>query len=295
LIIVENARLQMTYRRILAAISGGSASKATTDVACRLARAFDANVEGFHVKWDAAAISAMTAGMLGLSIDGIALQRLVAESETAARRAGETFRSRAEKAGLVESSGDRKVPSFAWRVAKGSAPELVAEEAILYDLVVLGRSDRVLDEPSSHAIEETLTKSGRPVLLTPSTAPADMGQHAAIGWNHSPQAARAVSASLPLLKRAEKVTVITIGKEWTASSAAIVDYLAWHGVSAHHLEHARELGRTTGARLIEQAETVGADLLVMGAFSHSPWQEALFGGASREALKASSLPILLTH
>ncbi|WP_459854460.1 hypothetical protein [Dongia sp. agr-C8] len=279
----------------MAAISGGSASQATTFVACRLAKDFGANVEGFHVMWDAVAISAMTAGMLGLSIDGIALQQLVAESETAARRAGQIFRDRAGKAGLVPFAGDRRVPSFSWRVEKGSAPELVAREAILYDLIVLGRSDRVLDEPSSHAIEETLTKSGRPVLLTPSTAPAEIGQHAAIGWNGSPQAARAVSAALPLLKRAEKVTVITIGKEWSAGSAAIIDFLAWHGIEAHHLEHAKEGGRGAGVRLIEQAETAGADLLVMGAFAHAPWQEALFGGASREALKASSLPILLTH
>jgi len=160
---------------------------------------------------------------------------------------------------------------------------------------VLGRSDRVLDEPSSHVIEETLTKSGRPVLLTPSTAPNGIGQHAAIGWNGSSQAARAVSASLPLLKRAERVTVITVAKEWSADSAAIIDYLAWHGIDAHHLEHARECGRSTGARLIEQAETAGADLLVMGAFAHAPWQEALLGGASREALKASSLPIFFSH
>jgi len=285
----------MTYRRILAAISGGSASQATTDVACRLAKNFEGNVEGFHVKWDAVAISAMTAGMLGLSVDGIALQRLVAESETMSRRAGETFRARAEKAGLVPFAGDRKIPSYGWHFGKGSAPEVVAREAILYDLIVLGRSDRVLDEPSSHVIEETLTKSGRPVLLTPSTAPAEIGQHAAIGWNDSPQAARAVTAALPLLMRAEKVTVITVGKEWSAGSASIIDYLGWHGIEAHHLEHARGRGKSTGARLIEQAETAGADLLVMGAFAHAPWQETLFGGASREALKASGLPILLTH
>jgi nucleotide-binding universal stress UspA family protein len=42
-------------------------------------------------------------------------------------------------------------------------------------------------------------------------------------------------------------------------------------------------------------QTVGADLLIMGAFAHAPWQEALFGGGSHEALRASSLPILLTH
>jgi nucleotide-binding universal stress UspA family protein len=285
----------MTYRRILAAISGGSASEATTDVACRLAKDFQGNVEGFHVKWDAVAISAMTAGMLGMPLDAIALQRLVADSETMSRRAGETFRYRAQKAGLVPFAGDRKVPSFGWHVAKGPAPDLVAREAILYDLVVLGRSDRVLDEPSSHAIEQTLTKSGRLVLLTPSTAPAAIGQHVAIGWNGSPQAARAVSGSLPFLKRAEQVTVITIGQEWSAGSDAIIDYLAWHGIDAHHLEHARECGHGTGARLIEQAEKAGADLLVMGAFAHAPWQEALFGGASREALKSCCLPILLTH
>src|SRR5690348_14880108 len=124
----------MSYRKIMAAISGGSASRAATDVACRLAKDFGAHVEGFHVKWDAVAISAITAGMLGMSIDAIGLERLVSDSETLARRAGDTFRSRAEKVGLVPFVGDRKVASFNWRVATGSAPELVAREAILHDL-----------------------------------------------------------------------------------------------------------------------------------------------------------------
>jgi nucleotide-binding universal stress UspA family protein len=278
----------------MAAVSGGSASQATTEVACRLAKQFEANVEGFHAKWDAVAMVAVTTGMLGMPIDAVGIQRLVADAERMARRIGQSFRESAEKAGLVPVANDHQGPSFGWKVATGSAAELVAREAILYDLVVLGRSDRVLDEPSSHVIEETLIKSGRPVLLTPSTAPAEIGRHVAIGWNGSPQAARAVSASLPLLKRAARVTVITIAKE-SKAAGAIANYLAWHGITAETAQHVPECDHSAGARLLDYAQASGADLLVMGAFAHAPWHETLFGGASREALRARAILILLAH
>jgi nucleotide-binding universal stress UspA family protein len=33
----------------------------------------------------------------------------------------------------------------------------------------------------------------------------------------------------------------------------------------------------------------------MGGYGHAPWREALFGGATREAVKAMTMPLLLMH
>jgi hypothetical protein len=85
-------------------------------------------------------------------------------------------------------------------------------------MVVLGRSSRVVDEPSSHTIEAVLARSGRPVLLAPAHAPAEIGRFVAVAWNGSPQAVRALAASLPLLMAAESVLLITVGNGGTPTS-----------------------------------------------------------------------------
>jgi nucleotide-binding universal stress UspA family protein len=36
-------------------------------------------------------------------------------------------------------------------------------------------------------------------------------------------------------------------------------------------------------------------LLVMGGYGRGPWREMFFGGATRELLAASLLPLLLVH
>src|SRR5690349_21795124 len=132
----------MSYRRIMAALSGGSACNATIDVACRLAMEFGANVEGFHVRFDAVAMSSVMAGMLGMSVDAVGLERLLEDAEQLAKRVRGSFEARARKKGLIAFEGDRNGPaSFRWAEATGYPPTLIAREAILYDLIVLGRSD----------------------------------------------------------------------------------------------------------------------------------------------------------
>ena len=42
------------------------------------------------------------------------------------------------------------------------------------------------------------------------------------------------------------------------------------------------------------AAEIGADLLVMGAYSHSRLREAVFGGATRDVLDRARLPVLLS-
>src|SRR5581483_5615898 len=80
-----------------------------------------------------------------------------------------------------------------WRDETGFAPELLTHRARLFDLTILGRSDRVIDEPHSDVLELIVLESGRPVLIAPAKMPAAFGERVAIGWNDSPQAARAVA------------------------------------------------------------------------------------------------------
>jgi nucleotide-binding universal stress UspA family protein len=196
------------------------------------------------------------------------------------------------------SRSDAKQPdndriSGGWREESGYAPVLVARRARFFDLVVLGRSERVVGQTYTDTVEEALAQSGRPVLLAPADAPPTIGKAVAIAWNGSPQAVRALAASLPFLADAEAVSLITAGID-RGESAAVLEYLARHGISAQHRNLLDRPGRHVGALLLDIARRSGADLLVMGGYGHAPWRELVFGGVTREAL-AATMPIFLTH
>jgi len=53
--------------------------------------------------------------------------------------------------------------------------------------------------------------------------------------------------------------------------------------------------RTIGQAIREQADATGANLIVVGAFGHSRLQESVLGGATRELLNKSTIPLLMSH
>jgi nucleotide-binding universal stress UspA family protein len=50
-----------------------------------------------------------------------------------------------------------------------------------------------------------------------------------------------------------------------------------------------------GEVLLEKVHQLGADLLVMGAYAHSPVREAILGGVTRSMLSRADLPVLMRH
>jgi len=171
----------------------------------------------------------------------------------------------------------------------------VPRQGQLCDLVVLGRSDRVVDQPHSDVLEDTVMRCGRPVLLAPAEPSSELGQTIAIAWNASPAAARAIAGALPFLRQAKAVRVMTLGDSDTGDGPALVKALAWRGVAAtaRHILSVRGAG--PGAQLLGGARDDGADMLVMGGYGKAPWREMLLGGATREVVGTSLLPILIAH
>ncbi len=91
------------------------------------------------------------------------------------------------------------------------------------------------------------------------------------------------------------MTVITIAEEDEEAPQPLIDYLAAHGVAAQHHRALPVKGVGAGEQLLAEARDAGADLLVMGAYGHQAWRETLFGGATREVVGTSLLPVLLAH
>jgi nucleotide-binding universal stress UspA family protein len=186
--------------------------------------------------------------------------------------------------------------SAAWREETGFAGDLIPRRARLFGLVVLGRSDRVVDKPHTDVLEDTVLRCGRPVLLAPASVPKHLGETIAIGWNGSAEASRAVAGAMPFLLQSKRVIVLTIsGGTGDADGAGLVQSLAWNGVGASLKELAPASGVSVGARLLSAARDEGADLLVMGGYGKAPWREMLLGGATRHVVATGLLPILICH
>ena len=291
----------MTFKTILAAASGGSASDGTIELACRFARRFGAHLEAFHAKPDPRELFTYSTDSFGTSMSGDFVDRFVKDSDTIAAKTKAAFEAtiKRHQIGITTApppgQPDKITASAAWREEVGYAPTLVARRARFFDLVVLGRSDRVVDQPHTDVVEQTLLNSGRPVLVATAKPQDDIGNNIAVGWNGSAAATRALTAALPFVASAKSVSIITIGDDHQRSAVGLVEYLGWYGVAAKHQHLPNVHGAGTGQQLLSAAHDGGANLLVMGGYGHVPWREFLFGGATREVVGASLMPVLLTH
>ncbi|HUK60653.1 MAG TPA: universal stress protein [Stellaceae bacterium] len=279
----------MALKRIIVAASGGTASDGAIETACRIAKRVGAGLEAFHVKLDPAQIIGLAADGYNMPISGDWIEKMIADTDKLAETTKSAFAAAAGRHGLA-------VPGDAsFRAETGYAPVLVAHRARYFDLVVLGRSERVVERPHTDTIEETLVRSGRPVLLAPASAPDKIGTRIAVGWNGSAEAVHAVTFALPLLEKAESVTVVTVGEAPDDDPTALMEYLKAHGVAATHRQVAPVAGVGAGEQVLAEARDADADLLVIGAYGHATWRELLFGGATRHVIGASLLPVLLAH
>jgi len=292
----------MTIKTILAAASGGSANDGALELACRCARRFGAHLEAFHARPDPRDLFTYSSGdSMGMSLSGDFIDRFVKDCDAIAAKTKMSFEAAIARHQIPASAApaaqlpEKIAASAAWNMEIGYGPTLVSRRARFFDLIVLGRSDRVVDQPHTDVVEQTLINSGRPVLLAPAKAPAELGDTVAVGWNGSAEATRALVGSLPFLAGAKAVVIATIGDQHRDSAAALVEYLGWHGVAAKHRHVASVAHSGAGQQLLAAARAEGADLLVMGGYGHMPWREFLFGGATREVVGASLLPLLLSH
>jgi nucleotide-binding universal stress UspA family protein len=123
-----------------------------------------------------------------------------------------------------------------------------------------------------------------------------MGRSVLIAWNGSTETARAVSLAMPLLLKAQKVTVLTVEGGTVPGPAGehIARTLRINGIPAQALDVEDE-GRPVGEAILVNAKDIGADLLVKGAYTQSRLRQMIFGGPTRYLLEHSDLPMLMAH
>ncbi len=120
-----------------------------------------------------------------------------------------------------------------------------------------------------------------------------------ICWNESPEALSAIRAAMPILQAAEAVHVAVIdppahGPTRSDPGGLLSQYLSRHGVRTEIDVLSRTLPRVADV-IVRHATDMDAELIVMGAYGHSRFREAIFGGATRNMLEHSVLPLMMAH
>jgi nucleotide-binding universal stress UspA family protein len=185
-----------------------------------------------------------------------------------------------------------------WRQIEGAATEEVALHARYADLVIVSQDHPDGSQPDADAIiERVLFSAGRPVLIVPHTTQVEtVGRRVLIGWNASREATRAVHDALPLIARADAVTVFTVSRRGASDEpgAALALHLARHGIKVQ-VEHTVAAGMNTSDIMLNAAANLPADLLIVGGYGHSRFRELVLGGVTRTLLRRMTLPVLMSH
>jgi len=191
-----------------------------------------------------------------------------------------------------------------WRVADGEPSRVLPQHARYADLCILDVQTPAASTSAGYRFsEEMLFVSGRPVLLVPELSEfATLGAHIAIAWNSSRAAARAINDALPVLERAERVTVITVnpaefigGRHGSLPLPRLLEHLERHGIYARPVEVSDVPLGAIADVLQERAIEEGADLIVAGAHGHVWLREMLLGSVTRDLLARLRLPVMMSH
>jgi nucleotide-binding universal stress UspA family protein len=195
---------------------------------------------------------------------------------------------------VAPASPDAEFPTASFRAIAGREADTVAYEARLADLTVVPHPASGEDVSSSDALHAVLFDSGQPVLIAPRAAPRSIGTRICLGWNGSAESASAVLAALPWLRQAEAVLILWSEEYQRRGPMAseLEDYLAAHEIVADRMMF-RSINNVVGAGLLAAAGEFGADLLVMGAYSHSRLRQLILGGVTRHVLEHAAIPLMM--
>lgn len=178
------------------------------------------------------------------------------------------------------------------KIRQGLRSSIIDQESKYCDLVIAAAPPLGI---STYTFETSVLKSGKSVLMIPRIMKVFNTDSVIIGWNNSPEASRALTNSIDILKNAQRVHIVS-SKEYITDSNVIeniLKYLASHGINATY--EIVETTRIPGQALLNAALDGNFDLIVAGAYGHKGLREMMFGGATRYLLEKSTLPIFMSH
>lgn len=178
---------------------------------------------------------------------------------------------------------------------------VVTHRARFSDLVVLPKPyGEGCGQEHEVIIEAAMFEGNAPVLVIPPDNKAPIApRRVTIAWNESAESLSAVRSALPMLQAADFVNIAVIdppthGPDRSDPGGALSQMLARQGVTAEISVLAKTMPRVADV-LTRHVRDLDAELLVMGAYGHSRFREAILGGATRDMLEMAEVPVLMAH
>ena len=282
----------MAYKSILTVLTRAADAAVAIDAAARLALAQEAHLDVLVLGVDRTQV-----GYSYIGSGAVLMQVSLDHAEAEARAT-----SAAVKAALAAQSPVLRASVEAAVTQLGALGEIVSQRARFADLVVLPRPYGEGKGAENEAVVETAMFEGRaPVLVLPEKG---LGPQAAfkrilVAWNQSAEAMIATRLALPYLKAADMVNITVVdppthGPERSDPGGLLCQMLVRHGVKAEVSVLARSLPRASDV-ISRHIWDQNADLLVMGAYGHSRFREAILGGATRNMLEKAEVPVFMAH
>ena len=273
------------FRDLLVHVDGSEAGRRRLQFAIDLALRTDARLTGLHVMPPPDVPPLYKPSQLNEAVANMSL-KLASDARAAKKAFNEEVARRLAHTRWFETDGD---------IVKG-----ISDSARYADLVILGQYEWQGPQiahplPIAHSV---VSRCGRPVLVVPADVGPSSFARAAIAWDGSREAVRAVHDALPLLALSQSVEIVTIippsGGETADHAKQLSLHLANHGIKieAGAIQIRSE---DEPIALRQQTEKAHYDLLVMGAYSHPMWLEFIFGGTTESVLRWSKIPVLVSH
>ncbi|MFO1204120.1 MAG: universal stress protein [Tabrizicola sp.] len=281
----------MAYKSLLTIAASPEGLPVTVTAAARIAQKMDAHLDALALGVDRTQVGYSYVGS-GAVVIAAAMERAEAEAREAEVALNAAIAAQDQS---LRSSVESVVTQL------GALTDVVAARARYSDLTVLplpyGKTRGVEDEAITEA---ALFEGMSPVLIVPPTGMRTAEpKRIVVAWNQSREALVAARRAMPFLRRAEMVQIVVVdppshGPERSDPGGLLCQLLVRHGVRAEVSVLARTLPRVSEV-LARQVRDVDADLLVMGAYGHSRFREAILGGATRDMLEAAEVPVFLAH
>lgn len=281
----------MAYKSILTIATNAAQIPLAISGAARMAEANDGHLDVLALGVDRTQIGYSYVGS-GAVMMQVSLERAEAEARQL---------EKAALAAIKAEELDLRASTEAAVAQLGALADLVAQRARFADLVVLARPYGGDQGPEAEAVIEAAMFQGQaPVLVLPDKGLANATpKTVVIAWNQSREALNAVRRALPLLKSADLVDITVVdppshGPERSDPGGMLCQMLVRHGIKAEVSVLAKTLPRVSDV-LARHVRDRNADMMVMGAYGHSRFREAILGGATRNMMEQAEVPVLMAH
>ena len=275
----------MTYKTILVHLADDKGHMTRLRLACDLASRFDAHLVALYIT--------SPISMPGEIAGRGASLAYIAEASDVAREKAVAVKKE------VIAHCEHENLSWEWQIEEGEHLETLGAYGHYADLAIVthSRAELVENRVMFHVPEHLPLVVGCPVIILPERQDfAAPGKNVMIAWKASREVLHTVHGALPILKRAERVTVLSVSppEDDGATAEKAAAFLARHGVKVEAYTDINGRHRV-GEVILAHAREMAVDLIVMGGYGHSRLREVILGGVTRYVLENMQVPVLMGH